>query len=223
MGQTCLVSLSSLPTADGCAPNSVGSTAQVGLTQALRPMPFSHASPYTKLTDEQHQLIGMFVSEWATAEYFLSELLGRLLLAPEFLCRTYTDSLGAAQMQDAICQAVEIHKYRYNFQLIDQENLQEILSLNKKIEKLRSLRNKFAHFCWMRTTDETIFGTSLSGAVPSDKRHKRAHASLQVTEIREQYEELYAVVQRLQDITYGLPEIPEESVISIFTRLQDGS
>lgn len=110
-------------------------------------MPFSHASPYSKLTDEQHQLIGMFVAEWATAEFFLGLLLSRLLCAPEFLSRTYTDRLGAAQMQEAICQAVEIHKYRYGAKLISIDALDEILILNKKIEKLRSLRNKFAHFC----------------------------------------------------------------------------
>jgi hypothetical protein len=185
-------------------------------------MPFSHASPFAKLTDEQHQLIGMLVAEWATAEYFLSELLGRLLLAPQFLCRTYTDSLGAVQMQDAICQAVEIHKHRYNARLIDADTLKEILSLNKRIERLRSLRNKFAHFCWMRTSDNQIFGTSLGGAVPSDKRHKRDNASLRVSEIREQYEDLYSAVQRLQDIIYGLPEIPEEAVIAEFKRIRDG-
>lgn len=184
-------------------------------------MPFSHASPYSKLTDEQHQIIGMFVAEWATAEFYLGLLLGRLLLAPEFLSRTYTDSLGAAQVQDAICQAVEIHKYRYGTKLIGLEALDEILRLNRKIEKLRSLRNKFAHFCWMRTSDEKMFGTSLSGAVPSDRRHKRSSVSLEMSEIRKQYDELFFVVERLQQIAYGLPEVPEESAIAVFKQHRD--
>lgn len=185
-------------------------------------MPFSHASPYSKLTDEQHQLIGMFVAEWATAEFFLGLLLSRLLFAPEFLSRTYTDSLGAAQMQDAICQAVEIHKYRYGAKLISTEALDEILLINRRIEKLRSLRNKFAHFCWMRTSDEKMFGTSLSGAVPSDKRHERASVSLEISEIRKRYDELFVVVERLQEIAYGLPEVPEESAIAAFEQRRDG-
>jgi hypothetical protein len=74
----------------------------------------------------------------------------------------------------------------------------------------------------MRTSDNQIFGTSLGGAVPSDKRHKRDNASLRVSEIREQYEDLYSAVQRLQDIIYGLPEIPEEAVIAEFKRIRDG-
>jgi hypothetical protein len=179
-------------------------------------MPFSHASPHSKLTDEQHQLIGMFVAEWATAEFFLGLLLGRLLLAPEFLSRTYTDSLGAAQIQDAIRQAVEIHKFRFGSKLINSDSLKEILSLNNKVEKLRSLRNKFAHFCWARTSDEKIFGTSLSGAVPGDKRRKRESISLEISEIRKQYEELYAVVEWIQEIVLALPAVPEESVIAAF-------
>lgn len=44
----------------------------------------------------------MFVAEWAVAEYVLGELLSRLLLAPEFLARTYTDALGAREIKDAI-------------------------------------------------------------------------------------------------------------------------
>ena len=185
-------------------------------------MPFSHAGTYSKLTDEQHQLIGMFVSEWATAEFFLSVLLSRLLLSPEYLSRSYTDSLGAAQMQDAICQAVEIHTYRYQSRLISAETLAEILVLNRKIEKLRSLRNKFAHFCWMRSSYDKIFGTSLSGAAPSDKRQKRSSISLENSEMRSQYEDLFAVVERLQDVVRGLPEVSEEAAIAAFKGNRDG-
>ena len=185
-------------------------------------MPFSHASPYSKLTDEQHRLIGMFVAEWATAEFFLGLILGRLLLAPEFLSRTYTDSLGAVQIQNSICQAVEIHKFRYGAKLIEIGLLEEILFLNKRIEKLRSLRNKFAHFCWARTSDDEIFGTSLSGAVPSEKNQKRSYITLQIDEIRRQYDDLYSVVERMQEIAYGLPEISEDAAIAAFKQSQNG-
>lgn len=188
----------------------------------LGAMPFSHATPYSKLTDEQHMLIGMFVSEWATAEFYLGLILGRLLLAPEYLSRTYTDSLGAAQLQDAIRQAVGIQKERYSGKLVAADLLDEILALNRKIEKLRSLRNKFAHFCWMRTSDQEMFGTNFSGAPPNDKRHKGSMASLKVSEIRQQHQELFQAVERLQAIVGELPEVSEEAAIAAFKASKEG-
>ena len=185
-------------------------------------MPFSHATEYSRLTDEQHMLIGMFVSEWATAEFYLGEILGRLLLAPEYLSRTYTDSLGAAQIQDAIRQAARIHKDRYSGKLISNDLLDEILVLNSKIEKLRSTRNRFAHFCWMRSSDEEIFGTNFSGAAPSDKRHKRSFTSLKVVDIRQQYQELFDAIERLQEIAGSIPEVSEDAAIAAFKAQLDG-
>ena len=179
-------------------------------------MTFSHSSPYSKLTDEQHQLIGMFVAEWATCEFLLSTLLGRLLLAPGFLSRTFTDRLSAAAVQDSIAQAVEIHKYRYSGKLVGPDLLEEITVLNRKVGILRSIRNKFAHYCWMRTSDEKMFGTNFSGSAPSDKQHKRSFSVLEISEIRSQYAELYAAVERLDGIVKEIPEITEEEAIKAF-------
>ena len=167
-------------------------------------------------------LIGMFVSEWATAEFYLGFVLGKLLLAPEYLSRTYTDSLGAAQLQDAIRQAVGIQKERYSGKLVPADLLDEILALNRKIEQLRSLRNKFAHFCWMRTSDEEMFGTNFSGASPNDKRHKRSFASMNIAEIRQQHQELFKSVERLQAIVGEIPEVSEEAAIAAFKASGDG-
>ncbi len=166
-------------------------------------------------------LIGMFVSEWATAEFFLGLILGRLLLAPEYLSRTYTDSLGAAQIQDSISQAVGIQKERYRGHLIADDLLDEILALNKKIKQLRALRNKFAHLCWMRDSDEKIFGTNFTGAALGDKRHKRSFASLTVVEIRQQYQELFCAVERLQAIVKKIPGVSEEAAIAAFKESKD--
>lgn len=166
-------------------------------------------------------LIGMFVTEWATAEFYLGVILGRLLLAPEYLSRTYTDSLGAAQVQDAIRQAVGIHKERYSSKLIASNLLDEILALNSQIGKLRSLRNKFAHFCWMRSSDDEMFGTNFSGAALSDKRQKNSFASLKIAEIRQQHKELFDAVERLQTIAEDIPKISEDSAIAAFKTQSD--
>jgi hypothetical protein len=186
-------------------------------------MPYSHDSPHSKLTDEQHQLIGMFVTEWATCEFYLGILLGRLLLAPEFLARTFTDRLNAAAVQDAIEQAVEIHRYRYGAELVSVETLEEIRTVNRKIEHLRSTRNKFAHYCWSRSSDDKMFGTNFSGAVPTDKRHKRSFAVMEVAQVRQQYEELFATVENVRSILEKIPEACEESAIKAFRSSINGA
>ena len=179
-------------------------------------MPFSHSSPYAQLTSRQQACIGRFVTEWANAEFYLGVLLGRLLGTPEYLARTYTDFLGAAQIQQAIAQALEIHHHRYVDRLVQEPLAKEVAGINRKIDKLRSLRNKFAHYCWMRNTDEVMFGTPLSGASPDTKRASRSHIEITVAEIDRAHDELFAVNSRLEEIVAELPEVPEEAYIATF-------
>jgi len=167
-------------------------------------------------------LIGMFVAEWASAEFYLSTMLGRLLLAPELLSQTYTDALGAAQIQDSIRHAIEIHRNRYGARLISEIVLAEIGELNARIEKLRSLRNKFAHFCWMRSSDSEIFGTNFSGAFPNDRRLKRSSATLRVDDIRRHHAELFNAVERMKVVVSQIPRVSEDAAIAAFKTHQDG-
>ena len=164
----------------------------------------------------------MFVSEWASAEFYLGVILGKMLLSPEYLSKTYTDFMGAAQLQDAIQQAIVIHKKRYAGKLIANQLLDEILALNKEIVKLRSIRNKFAHFCWMRTSDEEVFGTNFSGAAPSDKRHNASFKTLNVSEIRKHYDDLFRAVERMQEISLQIPKVTEDAAISAFKAVANG-
>lgn len=186
-------------------------------------MTLSHASEYARLTDHQLMLIGRFVTEWANLEFCLGVIVSRLLLTPSFLSRTYTDRTSAAQIQDTINQAIEIHSYRYNSKLIDEKILNEIRSLNVKISTLRSLRNKFAHFCWMRNTDENIFGTSFLGATPKNAKLNKSIASLSNKEISEHNAELYQTIERLYEIISLLPEIQEEHSMELFSRRRESS
>lgn len=186
-------------------------------------MPFSHSSPYAQLTSQQQACIGRFVTEWANAEFYLGVLLGRLLGTPEYLARTYTDFLGVAQIQQAISQALDIHHHRYLDRLVQESLAKEIAGLNRNIDKLRSLRNKFAHYCWMRNTDEVMFGTPLSGASPDTKRGSRSHIEITVGEIDRAHDELFAINLRLEEIAAVIPGIPEEAYIAALKEASVGA
>jgi len=186
-------------------------------------MPFSHSSPYAQITLQQQAFIGRFVTEWASTEFYLGLLLGRLLGTPEYLARTYTDFLGASQMQQAISQALDIHHYRYVDRLVQDSLSKEISTLNRKIDQLRSLRNKFAHYCWARSSDEVMFGTPLSGASPETRRGRSSHIEIKVAEIDSAHDDLFAINSRLEEIVLSIPEVPEEAYIATFKNARVGT
>ena len=186
-------------------------------------MPFNHSSPNAQLTAQQQACIGRFVTEWANTEFYLGLLLGRLLGTPEYLARTYTDFLGASQMQQAVSQALEIHHHRFLDSLIEKSLSEEISLINRRIEMLRSLRNKFAHYCWARTTDEVMFGTPLSGASPETKKGRRAHIEITVEEIDRSHDDLFAINSRFEEIVLAIPEVQEGAYIETFKRARVGA
>ena len=83
-------------------------------------MPLNHTSKFAELTDQQYMALGKAVVEWANIEHLLSILLGRLLATPDYLARTFTDPLAAFRLQEAISEAVEIHRVRYRARVIEE-------------------------------------------------------------------------------------------------------
>jgi len=129
-------------------------------------MPMNHVSMYAELTPIQSEMLGRFVTEWSNIEQLLGELLGRLLFTPPFLSRVYADALGANQIQEAISKAVLIHRARYGCGVITHDILDKIDGYREPLNRLRGMRNRFAHFCWARSNDDEIFGTSFSSFLP---------------------------------------------------------
>lgn len=173
-------------------------------------MPLSHTSKYAELTDEQFGIIGRIVVEWSNIEVLLGNLLSRLLFMPDFLGRTYSDEMNASRLQFAIQKAVEIHKHRYHFRIISTDTLDEISKLNAKIEKFRSTRNKFTHFCWWRSTDEEICGSGLSGYIRPSKHADKDFVTFSVGELRGIYKSAYELTERIKAVLGKLPEVDEE-------------
>ncbi|MGC8122090.1 hypothetical protein [Marinobacter sp. VGCF2001] len=180
-------------------------------------MPLNHSSQYSELTNEHFQAIGKLTVEWSNIEFLLGVLLSRLLVTPEFLARTYTDHMSCAKRQEAIKEASEIHRYRYGYKLVSEEQIKQILDINGQITQLRTTRNKFAHFCWSRSNDGEIFGTSLSGGIPEGRKYRKSFVSYTVAELADFHEKAYAMVEVLSELIQSLPEMEEEGLTSKVT------
>lgn len=180
-------------------------------------MPLNHTSQYAELTDGHFKAIGKIVVEWTNIEFLLGVLLSRLLVTPEFLARSYTDHMSAVKLQESIKEGAEIHKHRYDCKLISENELEQITNINNRVTMLRSTRNKFAHFCWTRSNDEEIFGTNLSGGVPSGKKHKKSYITFTVSELSNFHKEAYELVDELSSLVQTLPEMEEDGLTNKVT------
>ena len=180
-------------------------------------MPLNHVSRYSELTDYQYMALGKVVVEWANIEFLLGVLLGRLLATPEFLARTYTESMAAVRLQDAITQAIEIHKVRYRCKLIPKDHLIEIAAINSSVVSLRISRNKIAHYCWSRSSDDEMFGTKFAGGVPTSKSERRNCGMLRLSDLSSLHRDACLVVDRLNTVISALPSFEEEQLLALLS------
>lgn len=178
-------------------------------------MPLNHSSEFAELTNQQYMVLGKAVVEWANIEQLLSVLLGRLLATPDFLARTFTDPLAAVRLQEAIQEAVEIHRVRYEKRAIDGALLDEIDQINLSVTTLRAIRNKIAHFCWCRRSDESLFGTSFAGGIPTPKSERKNVAVITLTELTDFHQRAFALVEQLIALTKKLPEVDEKLLLTL--------
>lgn len=175
-------------------------------------MPLNHTSQFAELTDQQFELIGKIVVEWANIEFLQKLILSRLLFSPEFISRTYTDRMSAVRVQDAIKESVDLHRHRYGANVVSEDILSEIEKLNEEVHNARTHRNKFAHFCWARSTDEEIFGTNFSAGLPESKKHKKPFIVVKNKELEQLYKESFDLVDKINQILEKLPEVEEEDL-----------
>ncbi|EGR0102298.1 hypothetical protein OC523_007690 [Vibrio vulnificus] len=175
-------------------------------------MPLNHASIYTDLTDEHYSLIGRVVVEWSNVEFLLGSLLSRLLFTPEFPGRVFSRAMGAARLQLSIKDALELHKLRYRNKIVSEDLHLKISQINHQLDKLRTTRNKFAHFCWARTSDNEIFGTGFSSANWDSKRSVKNSASFTVQELKDFHAQLYKIVDEFSYIIEQIPEMQEDGI-----------
>jgi hypothetical protein len=184
-------------------------------------MPLNHTSQYAQLTDRQFELLGRAVVEWANLEFLLGCLLNRLLHTPEFLGRTYTDQLTSSRIEAAIREAIEIQRIRYDCRIVSEATLKDALSLLARIQAMRTLRNKIAHFCWSRSTDDEIFGTSFSGGLPGSAKHERSYVLLTTADLEQAHQSFAAIVDELQRVVSSIREVTEEQSLGVLGRKEE--
>lgn len=178
-------------------------------------MPLNHSSEFAELTDQQYMVLGKAVVEWANIEQLLSVLLGRLLAIPDFLARTFTDPLAAFRLQETIQEAVEIHRVRYGERVIAGALLDEILRINQSVTTLRGMRNKIAHFCWCRHSDDSMFGTNFAGGIPTPKSERKNVAVISFSELTNFHQTAFALVEQLIALTEKFPKVDEELLLTL--------
>lgn len=169
-----------------------------------------HATKHSTLTDEQIRSIGFFLVEWSNVEVLLKQVLCRLLCAPDFIGRTFTDGLSAASIDKKIREAIELHQHRYRGSLVSNPLILRTLALCNRANQARSLRNKFAHFCWTRSDDQTIFGLDFSGGPPDTAKHRRGMATIKLSELERYGKEAHLLVDELLSLLKDLPELAED-------------
>lgn len=179
---------------------------------------FNH-SYRSELTSAQHEGLGKLFVEWSNLEFLLGLLLSRLLFTPEFLGRTYSDGMNAASLETAIKNALEIHEHRYRHAVVSEEQVNRIRKLIIDVAKCRALRNKFAHFLWLRVSDDEIAGYKMSGK-PATKKQENEKLRLSLEDIEKNYRESYSLVEKLQELVFELPEVDEKKILARFSDKQ---
>ncbi len=174
----------------------------------------NHSSKYSDLTSEQYEGFGRLFVEWSNIEFLLRLILSRLLFTPEFLGRTYSDGLNADRLETGIRNALDIHQFRYGYQIVPEEQVTTLRSLLKDVKKSRILRNKFAHFLWMRISDKEISGHRMSGK-PPPKKGDNDSVRIAVVDLNEAHQKSYELVDKLRKLLLELPEILEEQSLEL--------
>ncbi|MDO6803928.1 hypothetical protein Q4595_15870 [Wenyingzhuangia sp. 1_MG-2023] len=172
-------------------------------------MPINHTSKRSQLTSKQFELIGKLMVEFSNLDYLLGTLLNRLLITPQFLGLTYTDQMMATKKIIAIENAIEIHLKRYDCRIFSEDILKQSLKIIREIKGFKSLRNKFAHYCWSRWSDEKIFGTQMTGKMPNLEKTNKDSITITNSELIKQYEKSYNLVENLEKILEQIPVFEE--------------
>ncbi len=176
------------------------------------PPPRGWAPNTCGLTEPQLIGIGSVVSAWAILESVLQDALVTLAQSPSTLGQALTEDLGPDNRLKALkrlCQTWQIiMKVRNREQ---SEMLDELAAVGVWIEKQKGLRNKIAHWQWMRQSDQKVFGFKYS-TKPEDPAHsinfmvaETADFAKFAEQIRDKAAELIELVRDLRK----LPTWPE--------------
>lgn len=173
---------------------------------------------YSQPTPHQFELIGRVVSSWAVVEYCLEAALAGLIGAPVFPSLAITNGLGPDNRLQALSNLIEMHKDRYGCRIVSEANLILLETLRKEVAKHKSERNKFAHYIWMRMSDEELFGIRIQGKVLKDMQ-KGSGVIRKNTEVAAFAAELHQLGERFGAHLQSLPTEDERDMLQRLQRV----
>lgn len=172
-------------------------------------VPLNHASAFADLTEAQYAAIGRVMVESSNLEHLVERLLIRLARTPDFLGLTLTNPIGSVRRLDALKTLVDVHRRRYSCHFVESEVLDELQDAARNVDKFRIDRNKFAHYCWCRESDEKVFGIKFTGKQPTLQSPTKDSIVLTLADLNAMATEMRALVRRLQTVLDGLPQETE--------------
>ena len=179
----------------------------------FRRPPKDWAPPTAGLTHPQLIGIGAVITTWAALEQTLEHLLYELVQAPDVLGQALSEDLNA----DSRCKALLRLCVSWEQSLApeytsERESLEQIRSSVKWARRNRDKRNKFAHYNWMRITDEQMMGFKFS--LRPRQRVDGPFDKVQTADIEPFADEIAAEVDKLfktLSVVQSFPEWPRRT------------
>jgi hypothetical protein len=129
----------------------------------FRPPPKEWAPPTAGLTHPQLIGIGAVITTWAALEQTLEHLLYELVQAPAVLGQALSEDLNADSRCKALLRLCTSWEHCLQSELAsERKSLEQIRSSVQWVRRNRDKRNKFAHYNWLRITDEQMAGFKFS-------------------------------------------------------------
>jgi len=94
-----------------------------------------------------------------------------------------------------------IHQHRFNYKIITKETIDEIRNIIPSIHEVREKKNKFAHYCWSRVDDYTVFGAKLSGKPIKVNVKDNSSTEINTAELNSLYTKSYNLVENIEQIS----------------------
>ncbi len=125
---------------------------------------------YSRPTETQYALIGQIVCEYSISDNITKKTIARMSGAHPYLGACAVDKLSSNNKIDALKNLVAIHKIQFGCTLVSHDLCEDIIHYATELDVHRAIRNKFAHWVWMRQTDETVFGFDGNNKPTENKR-----------------------------------------------------
>ena len=173
------------------------------------PSPIAGLPDKSWLTTRQLAAIGSVLAVWSWIDVETQNLLCRLIKTDSMLAQSLTEDLGPDNRIKALKRLLKTWDHAiYDKNEFRKASLDEALAITKWIERNKSLRNQIAHWVWLRSDDETLFGWK-HHTMPFLTEDQRPNIERKVTEIEEFAQESGKIVVRMNAAYHSFGNLPD--------------